>query len=332
MNIDKIRSSGGTINIGDNEDGVIVELFGTKGRLVVIKERSIYEVQYADTIDPERKNVNLPPLFHKIIINKGAESEIVSRILITAKTILKPDYLRDGIDCDSILSLVVDLLSEFSILEEEIYGYKKTEKENSFEYEKRKVNKQSFQLPAIVNLESKCTTIFQKADQIEQILMEIATLFLSNRGLSKQSHFPKLHEELTSHYGAKDNFTVFIDNTVYFMRIIRELRNGFDHRLATVKITDFEIQLDGNILTPTIELIHKDITLKRMSLNEFLEITLSNLILISEMLIVYFASKNIKTADIQYVIKEIPEEKRLNKFVRYCFWLPVGVDGYYCQK
>lgn len=330
--IDRIRKSGGSVEIGTNEDGAIVELFGVNGRLIIIKERSIYEVQYADKIDPERKIVTLPPIFHKLIINKGTESEIVSRILITAKTILKQEYLKENIDCDVILSLLIDVLSEFSILEEEITSYKQAEKEASIEYERRKTEKQSFQLPTIVNLESRCKTIFQKADQIEQILMEIATVFLPIQDLTKQSHFPKLYEVLKSEYGVKDPFTKFIEDTVYFMRIIRELRNGFDHRLSTVKITNFEIQSDGNILTPTIEFTHKDIKLNRTDLREFLEVVQSNLVLISEMFLVHFSAKNIKTTGTQCIIREIPEEKRLNKFVRFCFCLPMKGGYYYCQK
>ncbi len=329
--IDKIRDSGGGAEIGTIEDGAIIELFEINGRLIVIKERSIYEMINADDVDPERTNINLPNNIHRLIIKKGTESEVVSRTLLTAKTILKSEYIKENINCEVVLSLIIDILSEISILETDIDNLQIEEKNSSLEYEKRIAERKSFQLPTIVNLESRCKTIFQKTDHIEQILMEIITNFYSDQGLTKQSHFPRFHEVIKSKYGEKDRFTDFIGNTVYFMRIIRELRNGLDHRLATTKVADFELQKNGDIHTPTIEMTFKDVKLNKMSLNEFLAMTLSNLILITEMTLVFLAEKNVKTTGMPYQIREIPEEKRKNKFVRFCFWMPVGTEGYYCQ-
>jgi hypothetical protein len=72
--IDRIRESSGHANIGTEEDGAILEMINIGGRMIVIKERSIYEMVFADTIDPERTNINLPATIHKLVINKGTES------------------------------------------------------------------------------------------------------------------------------------------------------------------------------------------------------------------------------------------------------------------
>src|SRR5262249_55523027 len=156
----------------------------------------------------------------------------------------------------------------------EIIEYQKEEDRVSSEYEKRRSEKASYQLPSIVNLETRCKTIFQKADHIEQILMEIITHFYPNQGLTKQSHFPKFQDVLKTIYGETDGFAEFIGKTLYFMRVVRELRNGFDHRLVIAKVTDFELQKDGNVLSPTIELNHKEVKLERTSLGEFLKVVL----------------------------------------------------------
>lgn len=329
--IDRIRESGGHTDIGTSEDGAIVEMKNIGERLLIIKERSIYEMVLADTIDPDRTNINLPPTIHKLIIDKGTESETVSRTLMTAKTIFKPEYFSSSIDCDKVLGLTIDLLSEISLLEKEIEEYQTKENKAASEYEKRKELKGSYELPSIVNLESSCKTIFQKADHIEQTLMDIITRFYPNQGLTKQSHFPKFHNILISKYGEKDGFVEYIGNTIYFMRIIRELRNGLDHRLETVKVKDFEIQKDGNIFSPTIELNHKEVKLDRISLSEFLKITKENLIDIIETTFAYLAGYNVKTDGMPYQLREIPEEKRRNKFVKYSFWMPIGDEGFYCQ-
>jgi len=328
--IDRIRNSGGHANIGTPEDGAIIEMKNIGGRLIIIKERSIYEMVFADKIDPERKNINLPPTINKLIIDKGAESEVVARVLLTAKTIFKPEYLIDTIDCDAVLSLVIDMLSEIFILEKEINEYSELEKKEAEAYNKRRTEKNAFQLPSIVNLESRCKTIFQKADHIEQILMDIIFRFYPNH-LTKQSHFPKFHDVIKSIYGDEDSFSKFIENTLYFMTLIRNLRNEFDHRLDKVKVTNFELQENGSVLSPTIELKNRYVKLERTSLKNFLDITNKNLVEIIEVTFGFLAGRNVRTTGMKYQLREIPENKRKHKFVRYCFWMPISKEGHYCQ-
>lgn len=329
--IDQIRESSGHAEIGSIEDGAIIEMKNIGGRMLIIKEKSIYEMVMADDIDPERTNINLPPTIQKLIIDKGAESEIVSRTLLTAMTLFRSENILKHVDCNKVISLTIDLLSEVFLLEKEIDEYEVAENKESDEYEERKKLNVSYKLPSIVNLESKCKTIFQKADHIEQTLMEIITIFYPNQGLTKQSHFPSFHKMLKTKYGETDTFTEFIGKTVYFMQVIRELRNGLDHRLKHTTIQNFELQTDGNILTPTIELNHKDTKLQRTSLSEFLKITTKNAIDIIEVTFAFLASKNQTITGIPKQVKEIPEDKRWNKFVKFSFWSPIGEGGYYSQ-
>jgi len=324
--IDRKRESSGHADIGSAEDGAIIEMKNIGGRLLIIKERSIYEMVMADTIDPKRTNINLPTTIHKLIIDKGAESEIVSRTLLTAMTLFRPEYISNTVDCPKLIGLTIDLLSEISILEKEINEYQLAEKTASDEYEERRIQKVSYKLPSVVSLESKCKTIFQKADHIEQTLMDIIVKFYPNFGLTKQSHFPNFHEKLHEKYGEADPFVQFIEGTVYFMQVIRELRNGFDHRLEHTKVFDFELQADGSIIAPTIELKHKKIKLERTSLSDFLEITTKNILDIIELTFVYLAGKNGRTGGMPYQVRQIPDDKRRNKFIKYCFWIPIGIE------
>jgi hypothetical protein len=329
--IDEVRDSSGYDEIGSVEDGAIVEMKDIGGRILVIKEKSIYEVIMADTIDPNRTNINLPPTIQKLIINKGSESETVSRTLLTAMTLFRSENILNFVDCNKVIGLTIDLLSEISILQKEIDEYVETENKVSDEYEERRNQKVSFKIPSIVNLESKCKTIFQKADHIEQTLIEIITLFYPNKGLTKQSHFPYFYKIVETEYGETDTFVEFIAKTIYYMELIRELRNGFDHRLEHTSVLDFQLQTDGNIITPTIELNHKKIKLKKTSLNEFLEVITKNTLDVIELTFAYLASKHKRNNGIPNEVKKIPEENRWNKYVRYSFWTPIGEGGDYIQ-
>lgn len=329
--IDLIRDSGGNDDIGSEEDGAIIDMKNIGGRLLIIKERAIYEMVMADDIDPERTNINLPTTIQKRIIDKGAESETVSRTLLTAITLFRSEYILISVDCDKLIGLAIDMLSEISILEKEINEFQGMEKSESDEYDERKNKNVSFKLPSIANLETKCKTIFQKANHIEQILMNIITEFYPKLGLNKQSHFPNFYEKLKALYGEEDSFVKFIGKTVYFMSVIYEFRNGFDHRLDNIKVFNFELQPNGKIIAPSIELNHKTIKLNRTSLNEFLKITITNMLEIIESTFAFLAEKNKKQEGLPRQVRLIPEDKRRNEFVKYSFWMPLGNEGFYNQ-
>jgi hypothetical protein len=329
--VDRIRDSSGHADVGTSEDGAIMEMQTIGGRLLIIKERSIYEMVFADSVDPERTNANLPPTIHRLIIDKGVESEIVAKIFLTAKTLFRDQFMPSRINCESILSLAIDILKEIAILEKEINGYIDIENKVCKEYEDRRTNKDSYQLPSIVNLNSSCKTIFQKADHVEQTLMEIVLNFYSSHGITKQSHFPKLYEVLIKLYGETDDTLKYFKKVTEFMRIVRELRNGFDHRLTTVVVTDFELQKTGEVLSPTIKLNSKEVNLDKTSLSNFLQVTLSNLIDIVETTFAFLAMKNVKTEGFSYQLRVIPEDQRRYKYLKFSFWLPIGPEGMFLQ-
>lgn len=329
--IDRKREAGGFADIGTNEDGAIVDSVVIGNRLIIIKERSIYEILMADNVDPERTNFNMPPTIHKLISKQGVESEIVSRIFLEAKTIFKPEYYDKKLDVDGILTLTLDLLNEVIILNEEIQNYLTIETNSISEFERNKDKPHSFSIPAIGDIETRLKTIFQKADHFEQILMNIITIFYQNDGLTKQSHFPKFYEILKAKYGEEDHFCKFVSSILEFMQLVRELRNGLDHRLGTIKVTDFELKADGFLSLPVLDFDHKGFKLNREPVSIFLGVLVEKLLFIFENTIAYLAGKAAVPNNMNYQIRQIPDEIRRNKFVKYAFWSPIGKDGFYHQ-
>lgn len=66
--VDLKRDRGGSVDIGTEDDGAILEMYNLGGRMLVIKEKAIYELRFADDIDPNRENPNLPPSTQKLIL------------------------------------------------------------------------------------------------------------------------------------------------------------------------------------------------------------------------------------------------------------------------
>lgn len=329
--IDVKRESGGGADIGTSQEGAIIELIPVGARLIIVKEKALYELIMADDVDPERTNYDLPQTIHKLVLNQGWNSETVSKVFLTAKTFFKGTYFTKSVDTEYALGLSLELLQEVAVLEEEVTSYINKESSVVEDYNHRKKVATSYALPTIIDVEARCKTIIQKADHIEQILMEIVSIFYPSSGLTKQSHIPTLLAIVKKLYGESDYFVQFLNKFEPFMKISRELRNGLDHRLSSVKVANFTMQTDFSVLTPTIELNHKHIKMDRMALSSFLPLLLSNLLSLVEGTIVCISGKNAKSNLLSYAVREIPEQLRRNKFVRYCFWSPFGDEGYYAQ-
>lgn len=328
--IDQKRDSGGTAEIGTKEDGAILEMFKIGERLIIIKEKSIYEFILADEIDPERKNIDLPNHIQKQIIDKGTESEIVARTFLTAKNLFKREFINDDIEVNQALNLTIDLLYEISELDKEVSDYKLKETEEREKYEANK-GTSSYALPSIGNINTRCKTIFQKADHIEQTLMGIITVFYPNEGLTKQSHFPKFHKIIIEKYGAESPFAKFLEDITSFMKLVRAFRNALDHRLDSVTVYDFELQPNSDVYTPSIELNHKDSKFERNSLLELVDHLIPRFTNIIEVTIAYLSAHNSKPNLLSQEVKMIPVDQRINKNVKYAFWAPLGSGGYYNQ-
>lgn len=331
--IDRKRESSGQTEIGSEADGAIIEMFEFNDTLLIIKERAVYELVLADSIDPKRENFDLPTDIQRLILNGGTESELVCRSFLTAKRLFKEHYLLETIDSKKVLGLSLELTKELVALDNEINEYLNDVKRVGSEYNTQKISKGSYAIPSITNLETQCKTIFQKADHVTQTLMEIVTVFFPNEKLNKQSHFPKLYEILISKFGDNDEFVKFLGDSVKFLELIRSLRNCLDHRLSNVKVENFKLQPNLDVLSPTIEIDYRDSKLERTDLEIFLSIVKKNLMTVSEGLIAYLADKGTKERKgIPNYVKFIPEDKRRNKYIQFSFWSPFGDGGFFDQQ
>ncbi len=329
--IDIKRNSGFSGEVGTKSDGAIVDMISLKDKIIVVKEFSVYELVLADSIDPKRTNIDLPTNVQKLIIDQGAESEIVSRTLLISKRLFDPEFFDKKLELEKAINLSVELLHELYFLKKEVQKFLDDEKVEIEKYEKNQRLSSSFTLPSITDIITRTKTIFQKTDHIEQIMIEMVLIFYPNEKLNKQSHFPRFLDIIKTKYGSKDPFTLFLHSALEFMKLIRNLRNALDHRLEYVTVTDFEINSKSIIYRPSIELNFKGSLLERVSLYIFLPEVQETILNIFELLIVHLSAKNVNHPIVDYSIREIPFKKRTNKFIRYSYWLPIGNEGYFHQ-
>lgn len=328
--IDSIRNRGGHADIGTLEDGAIMETMNVGGRLIIIKERSVYEFSLADSIDPKRQHPNLPPSTQKLIVNLGTESEIFSRTFLTAKRLFKSEFLPTTIDTTQALFLTLEVVQELAALDSEISDYLNLEKKACDDYEERKNKKLDHAVPSIPDLRTRNKTIFHKVDQAMQAQIALIKVFYPD--FNKNSYYGKFHEHIEKKYSVKDDFVKFIKDILPFMELMRAIRNCTEHRRTETKISDFELQTDSNILSPTIEVDYDGNKLEKTSYATFLTVTKENLVTIFENMIAYLCSKNLKVDRIMPgQVLLIPEDRRTNKHIKYAYWSPLGEGGYFHQ-
>lgn len=329
MDIDKLRNRGGVADIGASDDGAIVEMIKINERLIAVKEKSIYDFVLADTLDPERNKPNLPPSVQTKLLDKGANDLLVARTFLTAKAVFQSSYFPPSIDVGKVLLDMLDLVRELAAMDTEIEAYK-LEYDKACEAYEAKKGTPGFMLPAITDMLTRCKTIFQKADHACQYLMNVIRLFYSE--ITVKKYYTDFEQYIERKYGSNDPFSKFLKQVVPFIIKVRCARNCFDHRKAELRLTGFDLQNDGSVLPPTIEMDDAGSIIPRQDLYMYITTMRETLLNIIENILPYLASKHIQPmGSIPHSIRQVPEEKRRFKMVKFGIWMPLGEGGYYSQ-
>lgn len=111
--IDIQRESGGTFSIEFQDDGTpITEIFQLNDCFVLITKKAVYEAKTADQIDPKRENPSIPQNVVRRILEFGADSELVGRTLLTAKSLFRKEFLPASFDAKLAMTLSFDVLKD----------------------------------------------------------------------------------------------------------------------------------------------------------------------------------------------------------------------------
>lgn len=102
--IDLSREAAAFMQVGDASDASgIREMMAVDGRMLIVKEGGIWQVQLADDIDPERVNPSIPNAQQKML-SVGTRDAIVCQTLLQAKVLLRKDLLGESCDPESLES------------------------------------------------------------------------------------------------------------------------------------------------------------------------------------------------------------------------------------
>lgn len=284
-----IRDSAGSFQINNPDDSTpIREMFSLNDGLIMVTDKCTYKMQVADQIDPDRKNPTLPPNVQQKLFDHGIASELLCRTLMHAKVMFRKEFQK--IDIDRAKQLSFDALCDLIAMDEAAKAFKTAENTAIEKAKSLERKDMSLTIPAVGNVQSHCKTFSQKADHFAKSLFEVVRLFYPET--KNWDHFQEL---VKSQYGEQDPFYKVLEIAIPVLKLVRETRNCLDKaNLGGVQIKDFEVQPDGMITPPTIEVDFRGSTQERCSTSSFMEGVKIMLLDAFEMITVHMCSKNVQ--------------------------------------
>lgn len=324
--IDKQRESAGTLMVGDDDDNsAIKELLSTTDALYAIKEKGVYKIRLADDIDPDRTNLNIPNLSQKVL-SAGYDNEIVARILLTAKYLFDENNATVRPFIGNLFEGSLDLVKHVLELQEMISSLKDkiSQKENIILQEKQKTN--AFSLPSIPDLNTKLHNIFVRADKAKDGILSLYKLHL----LPNADKKPKLSEydnAIRKLPNIEPDFVSSWNESKKFFILIRNIRNSSEHpkNKQQVILSDFNMNSDGSINPPLVEIQHKDTLISLLPLVELLDFLQERIINYAEGTLVFIRCLVLLDNNpFGQWVSVFPVEERRHPFVKYYRSINIG--------
>jgi hypothetical protein len=165
------------------------------------------------------------------------------------------------------------------------------------------------------NVRAQCKTFLQKADHFAVALSSILRLFYPE---GKKPNWREFYEMVEARYGADDLFCKVTALTTPLLRLVRNTRDCLEHNNQGVTTSDFEMQPEGTIAQPMIEIDFRGSSHNRCPISWFMEQTTKALLDAFEMMIIHTCSKHVQSfAGMPIVVSILPEEYRVAWRVRF---------------
>jgi hypothetical protein len=316
--IDIQRDSAGKFSIESQDDGTpITDMFQLNDALLLMTQKAAYEVRTGDQIDPKRENPNIPHNVQRRILGFGTDSELVGRTLLTAKSLIRKEFLPATVDVKQVMTLTFEVLKDLIAMHTISTEYESAEKKEIEVAHNRAPKQGSLAIPSITDVDTLCKTFAQKADHVEQATWDILRVFYPE--IQAKCNFEIFCDFVKNKFGADDPFTKFLVDALPFIMMVRNTRDCLDHRNAKgVVVTNFSLLANGTILRPTIEINFRGTRQPSVFVARFLSEVVENMVIVFENLIGHLCSKNIKFPEgLPLHIGIIPETRRVNKYVQY---------------
>lgn len=322
--IDKLRSGAGSLEISiPDDDSEISELITIADRLLAVKGKGIYEIKLADQVDPGRTNISVPNTVQRIL-PYGAQDSWVGAVVLTANHLLQSQCLSSDINGAESFAVVLKIAEDIAGAHELVEKYCDAENVATKSLEPQIRKDRSVIVPALGNIETRCSEFLQRSDHALQKLFRLVRMFYSD---VSSGGWERLKTKIDGESKDIDNFSQFLDGTVPFLQLIRNARNCVEHPRPEQKLVtvDFSVDARNVLLPPTVEIIHPRTPLSKVSVNTFFTQTLKNLVHVVELMVVFLCARHVTTiGSFPVQVVEFPKGRRRSPHVRYGYGALIG--------
>jgi hypothetical protein len=221
------------------------------------------------------------------------------------------------IDINRAMQLAFEAFGELVAMDDAVWAFKEAEQEAIDKAERTPQQQRSLAIPSVGNVGTYCKTAMQKADHFQRALLKIVRLFYPE---AKQMNWDDAQELVQKLYGEPDNFSKVMALTVPMLKLVRNVRDCLEHHLKGVTTKDFELQSDGMIAPPTIEVDFRQSSQERCPVLWFMEETRKALLNAFEMIVVHLCSKHVQPfAGMPIVVAPLPDNYKAAWHVRFAY-------------
>ncbi len=311
-----IREAAGSFTLNNPDDETPIKEIVSLGKfLYLVTEKCTYRVQLADQIDPERKNLSLPPIFQQKLFDVGTESELLRRTFMQAKVLFREEFL--SIDIEKAMELTLDALAELTAMHEICERFAASEQAAIEKVKAVSSKDRSQTVPAIGGVQSQCKTFAQKADHFAAKLMDIVRLFFPEQNGKNWDELQALAKHL---YCDEDPFCKVLEQVIPVLKLVRNTRDCLEHHRPDAMVRDFEPDSDGDIVSPTIEMDFRGSLIERCTITSFMEQVRVHLLDIFEILVAHMSAKHMKSfAGMPMSLGLLPENLQAAWHVRFAY-------------
>lgn len=246
-------------------------------------------------------------------------------VLLTAHKLFNSSYLPKEVDCDRAISLTLAIARDLVSMSGAADSLRDEEEKTVSASKVTRRKDGSVIIPDVGVVEAKCKAFLVQAGHVQRELLKIVKLFYRKKSFKKW--FDSIAKHISETADESDEFLSFINQVLPLLRFVRVARNCVEHPQDDkyVKVMDFFINSSGQLVPPTIEVIHPTSRLEPTSASEFMRQITDELVTTVELMLGFLCGRHVQSvAGFQFLVCYLPEDKRQYRHVRLGYAL---VDG-----
>lgn len=291
--IDRARDGAGSATIPP-ECGNIVTMKVIADRMFLLAERCLSSGVFADHIDPDRTNPNLPPIIQQKELNFGVEHMFVRKTVGAAFALAERTHLPEAIGIDDLLLVVLDTASSLASVVEVADDVRHHQKEMRKASKARPLT--AAHVPRTPNLKAKVRQCLAGLRDVEISVKRLTAIFYP-KDAQNDSWDAKVQPAMTAKYSDIEGFEQWREAAWRALKEVANHRHAMIHpdQNKSVTIYDYELQAERALLAPTIEIAHAVSPVARRDIIQFLDTQVANIAEVFEAILGYLCDLNARS-------------------------------------